>query len=74
MLGITILHLLYRAIDQTQAYQSSNTYLNRDDLNKEYGSLGLTFKEDTREGVVNYLVERKKLELERSKTCSSIII
>ena len=40
--------------------------MNRDDLNKEYGSLGLTFKEDTREGVVNYLVERKKLELERS--------
>ena len=57
---------VFRAIDQTQAYQSSNTYLNRDDLNKEYGSLGLTFKEDTREGVVNYLVERKKLELERS--------
>jgi hypothetical protein len=57
---------VFRAVDQTQAYQSSNTYLNRDDLNKEYGSLGLTFKEDTREGVVNYLVERKKLELERS--------
>jgi acetolactate synthase small subunit len=59
---------VFRAVDQTQAYQSSNTYLNRDDLNKEYGSLGLTFKEDTREGVVNYLVERKKLELERSNT------
>ena len=57
---------VFRAVDQIQAYQSSNTYLNRDDLNKEYGSLGLTFKEDTREGVVNYLVERKKLELERS--------
>ena len=61
---------VFRAVDQTQAYQSSNTYLNRDDLNKEYGSLGLTFKEDTREGVVNYLVERKKLELERSNTIS----
>ena len=57
---------VFRSVDQIQAYQSSNTYLNRDDLNKEYGSLGLTFKEDTREGVVNYLVERKKLELERS--------
>ena len=61
---------VFRAVDQTQAYQSSNTYLNRDDLNKEYGSLGLTFKEDTREGVVNYLVERKKLELERSNIIS----
>ena len=61
---------VFRAVDQTQAYQSSNTYLNRDDLNKEYGSLGLTFKEDTREGVVNYLVERKKLEKERSDIIS----
>ena len=57
---------VFRAKDQIQSYQESNTYLNRDDLNKEYGSLGLQFKEDTREGVVNYLVERKKLELERS--------
>ena len=61
---------VFRSVDQIQAYQSSNTYLNRDDLNKEYGSLGLTFKEDTREGVVNYLVERKKLELERSNIIS----
>ena len=61
---------VFRAVDQTQAYQSSNTYLNRDDLNKEYGSLGLTFKEDTREGVVNYLVERKKLEKERADIIS----
>ncbi len=61
---------VFRAKDQIQAYQESNTYLNRDDLNKEYGSLGLQFKEDTREGVVNYLVERKKLELERSNTIS----
>jgi len=56
---------LFRAVDQTQAYQSSNKYLNRDDLNKQYGHLGLQFKEDTREGVVDYIVERKELELER---------
>ena len=36
---------MFRVKEQVQAYQSSNTYLNRDDLNKEYGSLGLTFKE-----------------------------
>ena len=41
---------VFRAVDQSQAYQSSNTYINRDELNKQYGYLGLTFKEDTREG------------------------
>jgi len=61
---------LFRAVDQTQAYQSSNTYINRDELNKQYGYLGLTFKEDTREGVVDYLVERKKLEKERADIIS----
>jgi len=61
---------VFRAVDQTQAYQESNTYINRDELNKQYGYLGLTFKEDTREGLVNYLVERKKLERERADTIS----
>ena len=61
---------VFRVVDQTQAYQSSNTYLNRDDLNKQYGYLGLNFKEDTREGVVDYLVERKELEIERQNTIS----
>ena len=57
---------LFRAKEQIQAYQSSNIYLNRDELNKQYGPLGLVFKEDTREGVVDYLVERKKIEIERN--------
>jgi len=61
---------VFRAVDQSQAYQSSNTYINRDELNKQYGYLGLTFKEDTREGVVDYLVERKKLEKERADIIS----
>ena len=61
---------VFRAVDQTQAYQESNTYINRDELNKQYGYLGLTFKEDTREGLVNYLVERKKLEKERANIIS----
>ncbi len=57
---------LFRSVEQTQAYRSSSEYLDRDELNKEYGSLGLSFKEDTRAGLVDYIVERKKLENERS--------
>ena len=55
-----------RAYDQTKAYQSSNVYLNKDELNKQYASLGLNFTEDTREGVVDYIVERKNLENSRA--------
>ena len=55
-----------RAYDQTKAYQSSNIYLNKDELNKQYASLGLNFTEDTREGVVDYIVERKNLENSRA--------
>jgi hypothetical protein len=60
----------WRAVDQISAYQESNIYLNKDDLNKKYAGLGLTFKEDTREGLVNYLVERKELENKRSSILS----
>jgi len=59
-----------RAYDQTKAYQSSNVYLNKDELNKQYAGLGLNFTEDTREGVVDYIVERKKLEKERADIIS----
>jgi hypothetical protein len=59
---------LFRVKEQVQAYRSSNTYLNRDELNKQYGHLGLVFKEDTREGVVDYLVKRKEIEIERNNT------
>ena len=55
-----------RAYDQMRAYQSSSTYLNKDELNKEYAGLGLNFTEDAREGVVDYIVERKKLENSRA--------
>ena len=61
---------LFRMKDQIQAYQDSKTYLNKDELNKEYGELGLHFKEDTREGVVDYLVKRKLIEQERSQLMS----
>jgi hypothetical protein len=56
---------LFRLDEQIEAYQSSNVYLNRDELNKQYGDLGLFFEEDTREGVVDYLVQRKITERER---------
>jgi len=57
---------VFRAVEQTQAYQSSSEYLDRDQLNKQYGDLGLVFERDTRAGLVDYLVERKKLENERA--------
>ena len=58
---------VFRSVEQTQAYQSSSEYLDRDELNKQYGDLGLVFEKDTRAGLVDYLVERKKLENERSE-------
>lgn len=61
---------IFRSIEQTQAYQSSSEYLDRDFLNKEYGDLGLVFEKDTRAGLVDYLVERKKLENERAEVIS----
>lgn len=61
---------LLRTVDQAQAYDSSNVYLKADDLNKEHAELGLVFKKDTRKGVVDYLVERKKLERKRQDVVS----
>tara|TARA_B110000459_G_scaffold71323_1_gene80155 strand:+ start:2377 stop:3651 length:1275 start_codon:yes stop_codon:yes gene_type:complete len=61
---------VFRAVEQTQAYQSSSEYLDRDELNKQYGDLGLVFEKDTRSGLVDYLVERKKLENERAEVIS----
>jgi len=61
---------LFRLADQTEAYNESNIYLNKDELNKQYAGLGLFFEEDTREGVVNYLVNRKQIEQERSSVVS----
>jgi len=61
---------LFRLADQTEAYNESNIYLNKDELNKQYADIGLFFEEDTREGVVNYLVNRKQIEQERSSVVS----
>lgn len=57
---------LFRLAEQTEAYNESNIYLNKDELNKEYADIGLFFEQDTREGVVDYLVKRKQVEQERS--------
>lgn len=61
---------LFRLADQTEAYNESNVYLNKDELNKQYADIGLFFEEDTREGVVNYLVNRKQIEQERASVVS----
>ena len=61
---------LFRLADQTEAYNESNVYLNKDELNKQYANIGLFFEEDTREGVVNYLVNRKQIEQERASVVS----
>ena len=61
---------VFRSVEQTLAYQSSSEYLDRDELNKQYGDLGLVFEKDTRSGLVDYLVERKKLENERAEVIS----
>ena len=61
---------LFRLTEQTEAYNESNVYLNKDELNKQYADLGLFFEEDTREGVVNYLVNRKQIEQERASIVS----
>ena len=56
---------LLRLEEKNKAYESSNVYLNKDELNKEYAGLGLYFEQDTREGVVDYLVQRKQIERTR---------
>jgi hypothetical protein len=61
---------LFRLNEQAQAYQESNVYLNKDDLNKQYADLGLFFEQDTREGVVDFLVKRKQVEQERASVVS----
>jgi hypothetical protein len=57
---------LFRLADKESAYMESNVYLNKDELNKQYAGMGLYFEQDTREGVVDYLVKRKEIEQQRS--------
>ena len=57
---------LLRKVEELSAYNQDNTLVNRNELNEKYGKLGLNFKEDTRQSVVDYLVKRKELEIERA--------
>ncbi len=59
---------LWRKGQEFDAYNQDNTLINRDELNEKYGSLGLNFKEDTRKTVVDYLVQQKEKEIQRSET------
>ena len=54
------------ATAKNESANSGAEKINKDELNKQYAGLGLNFTEDTREGVVNYIVERKKLENSRA--------
>ena len=61
---------IFNIFERNEAYNESKVVLKKEDLNKKYAELGLFFENDTREGVVNYLVERKKTERERSSIIS----
>ncbi len=61
---------LFRLKEKSEAYDVSDNVINKDELNTKYADLGLFFEKDTREGVVNYIVERKKKERKRSNIIS----
>ena len=61
---------LFRLKEKTEAYDLSDKYINKDELNAKYADMGLFFEKDTREGVVDYIVKRKKIEMERSNIIS----
>tara|TARA_R110000868_G_scaffold407206_1_gene688427 strand:+ start:2735 stop:4006 length:1272 start_codon:yes stop_codon:yes gene_type:complete len=61
---------LLRMEEQNKAYEESNVYLNKDELNQQYADIGLFFEQDTREGVVSYLVQRKEIERQRQDILS----
>lgn len=61
---------LFRLEEKNQAYDLSDKYINKDELNAKYADMGLFFEKDTREGVVDYIVKRKKIEMERSNIIS----
>jgi|TARA_R110000782_G_scaffold251855_1_gene339479 hypothetical protein len=61
---------IFRAFEQQAAERFDDTILSKEDLNRDYAGLGLFFEEDTRKGMVDYLVQRKKIERARSQTLS----
>ena len=49
----------------TESIRGGDVRMDRQELNKEYNELGLYFKEDEFQSVVDIMVEKKKKELER---------
>lgn len=60
-------HSLWRTFEMQEAINVSDEVMPKEELNKEYADLGLFFEKDTRKGVVDYIVERKKIDLRRSQ-------
>lgn len=63
-------HSLWRTFEMQDAIEVSDEVLSKEELNKQYADLGLFFEKDTRKGVVDYIVERKKIENRRSQKLS----
>ena len=57
---------LFRAFEKQEAYNFSDEVIPKEELNKKYADMGLFFEKDTRKGVVDYIVQRKKIEQHRA--------
>jgi len=58
---------LWRTFEMQDAINVSDEVVPKEELNKQYADIGLFFEKDTRKGVVDYIVDRKKLEIRRSQ-------
>ena len=61
---------LFRTFEMQDAINVSDKVIPKDELNAKYADLGLFFDKDTREGVVNYIVDRKNIERKRQQLLS----
>ena len=61
---------LFRTFEMQDAINVSDKVISKAELNAKYAHLGLFFDKDTREGVVDYIVDRKNIELKRQQILS----
>ena len=61
---------LFRTFEMQEAMSVSDKVIPKAELNAKYAHLGLFFEKDTREGVVDYIVDRKNIELKRQQILS----
>lgn len=61
---------LFRTFEMQDAMSVSDKVIPKAELNAKYAHLGLFFEKDTREGVVDYIVDRKNIELKRQQILS----